>query len=108
MHNIVQGDMDLSIVRYCAVAYTSVIFYKVPEQHHVYLVGLYMLKPRAISNLLIETGQKRILFTPSLRRTMFVHRFVSCARFDYIFLTQTRGRCAFIYLSSARAFVYLS
>ena len=34
---------DLSSVRYCTVAYTSVTFYKVPEQHgRVYLVGLYM------------------------------------------------------------------
>ena len=33
---------DLSSVRYCTVAYTSLTFYKVPEQHgHVYLVGLY-------------------------------------------------------------------
>ena len=33
---------DLSSVRYYTVAYTSVTFYKVPEQHgYVYLVGLY-------------------------------------------------------------------
>ena len=34
-------NRDLSSERYCTVAYTSVTFYKVPEQHgHVYLVGL--------------------------------------------------------------------
>ena len=35
---------DLSSVRYCTIAYTSVTFYKEPKQHgHVYLVTLYIV-----------------------------------------------------------------
>ena len=47
---LVKRDCPVSRVLCCTVAYTSVTFSKVPEQHgHVYLVGLYF--PKRICHL---------------------------------------------------------
>ena len=59
---------DLSSVRYCIVAHTTVTFYTVPEQHsHIYLVTLYLernYEDKVRSDKNYYAAKKMILWVP--------------------------------------------
>ena len=62
------------------VAYTSVTFYKVPEQHgHVYLVGLYL------SELFAQSLRDPVLKSSMLKMVYCIDKIVNLDRLEYIF-----------------------